>query len=350
MQVENDLIGIGRMAALSGLSVSALRFYDGAGLLVPAWVDPANGYRGYAPSQLGPARIVAHLRRVGMPLGELAQVLGSPGTAGAVLDAYLQRLQDGLADARREISTVRSLLEPVEPLMSSLKILARALHDALSDVRFAVSVDPELPMLAGVLLDLDAAAGMLRVVATDRYRLATSAIIVESAADSLSCLVPAAVVDELLHSLGEGSVTLTLSADQVTFSLPDKVIQTQPLPQEFPDYRRLLPAAGSGSAVPVGSSALRQAMADGPVREMLRDGQPYEVSVLAIDPDGTVTICEDPGDGLSVGVNREFLLQALTAGRDEQLLLELDGPIGPLAVRNPARADSFSILMPVRLE
>jgi hypothetical protein len=44
-------------------------------------------------------------------------------------------------------------------------------------------------------------------------------------------------------------------------------------------------------------------------------------------------------------VNREFLLEALDAGGAGQLVLELDGPIKPLAVRG---AGSFSILMPVR--
>lgn len=37
--------GIGQMARECGLTVSALRFYDGAGVLVPARVDPHTGYR-----------------------------------------------------------------------------------------------------------------------------------------------------------------------------------------------------------------------------------------------------------------------------------------------------------------
>ncbi len=39
----------------SGLGVSALRFYDRAGVLVPDQVDPVTGYRWYAPEQLGEA-------------------------------------------------------------------------------------------------------------------------------------------------------------------------------------------------------------------------------------------------------------------------------------------------------
>jgi len=49
-----------------------------------------------------------------------------------------------------------------------------------------------------------------------------------------------------------------------------------------------------------------------------------------------------------VAVNREFLLQALDAGAAGQLVLELDGPIRPLAVRVPGDDSRFSILMPVR--
>ena len=47
-------------------------------------------------------------------------------------------------------------------------------------------------------------------------------------------------------------------------------------------------------------------------------------------------------------MNREFLLQALDAG--DQLVLGLDDPIAPLAIRNPDPDRAQSILMPVRLD
>ena len=47
-------------------------------------------------------------------------------------------------------------------------------------------------------------------------------------------------------------------------------------------------------------------------------------------------------------VHREFFLQALDAGAGGQLVLELDGPIKPLAFRVPGDDSRFSILMPVR--
>ena len=87
------------------------------------------------------------------------------------------------------------------------------------------------------------------------------------------------------------------------------------------------------------------------VRE--QDGARCAVTVLVVDSRGALTV---PGadaptgpDAVRVGVNREFLLDALGAAGPGQLVLELDGPIRPLAVRRPDDDRTFSILMPVRL-
>ncbi|WP_408648956.1 MerR family transcriptional regulator [Streptomyces poriticola] len=73
--MESTMGGIGEMARDSGLCVSALRFYDRAGVLVPARVDPVTGYRWYEPGQLGEARLPARLCRAGMPLADVRLVL-----------------------------------------------------------------------------------------------------------------------------------------------------------------------------------------------------------------------------------------------------------------------------------
>ena len=66
--VTEGLLTIGDFARASGLSHKALRLYDDLGLLVPAYVDPASGYRFYGPGQLERAVLVGSLRRLGMPL------------------------------------------------------------------------------------------------------------------------------------------------------------------------------------------------------------------------------------------------------------------------------------------
>jgi len=99
-----ELLTIGEFARASRLSAKALRLYDELGLLRPVVVDPGNGYRRYAPEQLERARLVAWLRRIGMPLAEIRAVVDMPApqAADAVRD-YWRRVEAD-TDARRRLA------------------------------------------------------------------------------------------------------------------------------------------------------------------------------------------------------------------------------------------------------
>ncbi|MGW6709639.1 DNA polymerase III subunit beta family protein [Streptomyces sp. NPDC054956] len=372
--MESEMRGIGEMARASGLSVSALRFYDGAGVLVPAWVDPVSGYRWYEPGQLEESLLLARLRRAGMPLADIRLVLA--GWSGAdtdlvrtLLEAHLRRLERGLADARTEFSAVRALLASREnPMTSSttaatataftgavrLTLSAPELAAALDAVRFAVSTDPELAMLGGVLFDIEGEG--LRVVATDRYRLAVARAATDGhGGGRVQVIVPAPLADAMRALLGDetASVRFTVDGGRVALETGDREAAGQCLDHDFPDYRRLvrLPA---GRRALVDVPAFRTAVETGPVRANEvrgQDGAACDLSLLEVGADGVVTVREDGdyGQGL-VAVNREFLLDALAAGARDELLLEFGAPTAPLAIRRTDTEETFSLLMPVRLE
>jgi DNA-binding transcriptional MerR regulator len=70
-------LSISEFSRQSRLSPKALRLYDELGLVQPARVDPDSGYRWYEPAQLDRARLVAHLREIGMPLAEVRAVVSA---------------------------------------------------------------------------------------------------------------------------------------------------------------------------------------------------------------------------------------------------------------------------------
>ncbi|MEU9442867.1 MerR family transcriptional regulator [Streptomyces sp. NPDC048304] len=356
---------IGEMARDSGLSVSALRFYDRAGVLVPAWVDPVSGYRWYEPDQLEEARLLARLRRAGMPLADIRLVLAGWSSADTDLvrrlfQAHLRRLERGLADARGEFSTLRAVLDHRENPMTSLaattarlSVPAPGLAAALDAVRFAASTDPDLPMLGAILFDVEGEE--LTVVATDRYRMAVART-ADTGHDGprVQALVPLPLADAMRALIqGEEPVRITLDGDRVSLQSGDRQTAGHCLAHDFPDYRRLvqLPA---GRRCLVDVAAFREALRSGPVRASdvrTGDGGPCAVSVIRPADDGTVAVCTDGADGQGViGVNREFLLDALAAAARSELVLELGAPTAPLAIRRPDEAHTFSLLMPVRLE
>ncbi len=356
---------IGEMARSSGLSISALRFYDAAGVLVPAWVDPVSGYRWYSPGQLEESRLLVRLRRADMPLADIRLVLAGWSSQDTdlvrkLLQAHLRRLELGLSDARSEFSTIRSLLERREnpvtlPATANLRltISASALAAALDAVRFAASTDPELPMLGGVLFDIE--SDSLRVVATDRYRMAVARTATTGhRGPRVQVIVPSPLADAMRALLSdETSVRLTVDGDRVALEAAGRLAAGERVGHDFPDYRRLI-RRPSGHGVLVDVPAFRKSVKTGAVRAGVvraQDGVSCDLSVLKVTADGMVTVCGDGDeDQNQVAVNRQFLLHALSAGDQHQLVLEFGAPTAPLTIRRTDTEDTFSMLMPVRLE
>ncbi|WP_405789506.1 MerR family transcriptional regulator [Streptomyces sp. NBC_00029] len=343
---------IGETGRDSGLGVSALRFYDRAGVLVPARVDPATGYRWYAPEQLDEARLLARLRQAGMPLADIRLVLagwsgGDTGLVPRLLDAHLRRLERELADARGALATVRALLGPKENTMTTttrtarLTLPAAEFAAALDAVRFAVGGDPELPVLGGILFDAEGTG--LHLVATDRYRMAVArASTTGHGGERVQLTVPAPLVDAMRALLGDGSTAvLTVDGDGVELETEGRRVAGRGLGEEFPDYRRLMQLP-EGRRIALDVPALRRALA----------AQGGERCVLVLTD--TVTVADDACaadadlDGDRVGVNPALLLDALAAGED--MLLEYVGPKAPLVLLRRGTEDAFSLLMPCTLD
>jgi PPM family protein phosphatase len=96
------LLTIGEFARLTRLSPKALRLYDELGLLRPHRVDEWSGYRYYAPAQLERARLVAWLRRLGMPLAGIAAVIDAPpAEAVASVTAFVRATEAELTERKQ---------------------------------------------------------------------------------------------------------------------------------------------------------------------------------------------------------------------------------------------------------
>ncbi|WP_225847579.1 protein phosphatase 2C domain-containing protein [Streptomyces sp. HPF1205] len=128
------LLTIGAFAKASRLSPKALRLYDELGLLTPARVDPVTGYRLYAPEQLEQARLVAWLRRLGMPLARIRRVCTLDAAAAAQeVRAFWVQLEAATA-ARRDLATfLIDHLSWKDPAMSPTAKPLGIRYAALSD-------------------------------------------------------------------------------------------------------------------------------------------------------------------------------------------------------------------------
>ncbi|GGT18757.1 hypothetical protein GCM10010271_22390 [Streptomyces kurssanovii] len=162
---------------------------------------------------------------------------------------------------------------------------------ALDAVRFAASTDPELPMLGGVLFDIEGES--LQVVATDRYRMAVAyAATAGHGGSRVQVTVPIPLADAMRALLnGEEPVHLAVDGVRMTLETGDRQAAGQCLDHDFPDYRRLV-RLPSGRRSLVDVPAFREALETGPVRASevrMQDGVLCDLSVLKVATDGSVT-------------------------------------------------------------
>ncbi|WP_426416204.1 MerR family transcriptional regulator [Aestuariirhabdus sp. LZHN29] len=96
---------IGELAKRTGVRASAIRFYERRGLL-PAADRSGNGYRHYPPSAVMRLQMIQYAQNLGLPLDQIATMVGQdtkPQEQKAALRARLQQREE-------EITAMQQLL------------------------------------------------------------------------------------------------------------------------------------------------------------------------------------------------------------------------------------------------
>lgn len=242
---------------------------------------------------------------------------------------------------------------------SPVTLPAETLAEALRQVVRAASSDDSVPVISGVLLAAE--AGGLRLVATDRYRLAVRDLPgAEVLREGQQVLVPSRALSELQRLLsGAESVTLRLGERDASFEVGRVRLTTRLIEGQFPPYAKLFPDSYP-NRLTVGREALLDAVRR--VRLIVRDAiNPVRVAMRADGVECTVITqelgqaTEDldakyEGTEMTMGFNPTFLIDGLEAVQGDEVALETVDPMKPATLRAIEGGGEFLyLLMPVRL-
>lgn len=111
------MLSIGDFALHGQVSVRMLRHYDALGLLVPARVDPATGYRWYAAEQLSRLNRLIALKDLGFTLDQIGPVLDASVTAEQLRAMLLLRrsqVEAQIASDRERLQAIERRLRTIE--------------------------------------------------------------------------------------------------------------------------------------------------------------------------------------------------------------------------------------------
>lgn len=141
-------IRIGELARSAGVSASALRYYEEAGLLRPA-VRTEAGYRLYGPEALGRLQFVRRAKDLGLTLAEIRQLLADPNAdARAERDRLRHLVAHKIARTQVRIAELQALDHELQSLYVRLLRLPGPECGHIGDCACWLPTDEEVNVMA----------------------------------------------------------------------------------------------------------------------------------------------------------------------------------------------------------
>lgn len=235
----------------------------------------------------------------------------------------------------------------------AVEVDGSALTHALAQVGVAASGDDARPTLTGVLFESN--EGVLRLVATDSYRLAVKDV--PGVAAEASKLVPYRALRELTRTVGAGKMQVALGDREASFVTDQGRLTVRVIDATFPNYRQLLPDGHSNTLV-LEKEALLEAVGRAalvaedhiPVRLAMHSGG-VELSVIRQEVGEATELLEGEytGEDMTIAFNTRYLTDGITAVDDEKVVIETSDPLKPGLIHGGSSSDFRYLLMPVRL-
>jgi protein phosphatase len=292
-----ELMTSGEFARASGMSRKALRLYDELDLLRPAVVDPVTQYRRYDPAQLEQARLVAWLRRLGMPLASIREAsTASPAQAATVLKIYWDQVETETA-ARRELAAF---------LIGFLSGRDTAMYDARETLAIRYAVQSDIGLHRSDNEDSAYAGARLLAIADGMGGHAAGEVASAAVIEALKPLDTRVPAGELLNALDH-------AVRQASRTLADMVASDPALRGMGTTLTALLWSGSQLGLVHIGDSRAY----------LVRDGEVFQIThdhtmVQTLLDEGKITAAE-----VTSHPQRALLLRAMVAQRSSEPDLQL---------------------------
>lgn len=119
--MNSTLVRSGEFAQMTGVTKKALQVYMDKGILIPDYVDTANGYRYYAKERAAQIEEIVKMREVGLPLDDIKDILDRKDSLRyldilharlAQVDASIAQLEQDRAILQARIANQTMFLNP----------------------------------------------------------------------------------------------------------------------------------------------------------------------------------------------------------------------------------------------
>lgn len=295
-----------------------------------------------------------------LPAHVLREIAGSFSGQGSItLEHAGDTVVIGSGAGKSTMKTLPAEDFPVIPIPRSpdatLTLSGTVLRELIGAVAACASVSTVRPELASVFLSGE--GGVLKAVASDSFRLAEKKIPVEKTAKPFRVLIPAKNAVDILQTLPEGEVKVTLDEHQCAFSWKEGVVTTRLVAAQYPDYAQIIPKSYTAEATVLRKdfeTALRRVSVFSDTFQKVRlgfDPKAKRVSFESRNADVGESAENLPasvsGEGIELSFNHRYLASPLPLISAENLTLSAGGIGRPLVIRGTGDASYLYLVMPM---
>lgn len=247
---------------------------------------------------------------------------------------------------------------PMPEADETLELKGDLLRDMIGKTIYAVSTSDQKPVHTGTKFVIE--DGVLTLVSVDGYRLAVCRHVGDFEARP-GFVVPAKTLAEVSRLIGDSEETVSIGTARriAVFTFGNYTIVTRLLEGDFLDYAKSIPE-GYKTRVRIHVDS----MSDSVERASLIINDRFKSPIRMNFEGGDVTItcatalgnahdelpCQIEGEAVEIGFNNRYVLDALRYCGEEEVYLELNGPLSPMKVV-PVEGDGFLFLvLPVRIK
>ena len=249
---------------------------------------------------------------------------------------------------------------PVVDGINTVELPQSVLRSMINQTIFAVADTDVRPIYTGTLFEVE--GDKLTLVSVDGYRLAKRCEKLEKARmENCSFVVPGSALSDIERICDdtEDPVQISVGAKHISFLIGETVVISRRLEGEFLNYRRSIPEMFR-TLIRVDRSEIMSVIDrvaliiseknSSPVRMSFGDGV---IECYCVTPFGKaedVCTCEGSGNGLEIGFNDRYLMDALKAAGVDTLELCLNTASSPCVIRAADGSEAFTyMILPVRL-
>ena len=243
----------------------------------------------------------------------------------------------------------------------SVTLPQKTLKAMIGQTAFAVSTNESRPVHTGSLFEIDDTG--LTMVSVDGFRLALRHELLEKIdGGAFRFVAPGSALKEVENICGdtEEMITVTRGKRHLLFSAGQTQLICRRLEGEFLDYKNAIPR-NNPICVEVANSALLQSLdrisvvisekLKSPVRCVFEEDRVLLSARTGNGEAKDICLTKGDGNGLEIGFNNRYLMEALRYAPAYSVRLELNTNISPCVITPVDGSDNFLyMVLPVRLK